>query len=877
MHSDPDPTPDVTQPSADPPTNPTADVTGGLSLISGILQIPRVRRKIGRKDLDDQLPTASGCAPLSLPSPVPNNEMASPRFQVSDDPCSPVSPLSRVSHGADLPFVPARSTKSVPRRYLPGKSIERVITPAPPSCSSLAQAHAHLSTDWVTTSTIERLLAAAEPLHGLAFCTNLLSSTINGLMPGSNCSALLACHDWAFGPTWPVRHQDPVHYADLKQLFRRYAETLELNLDRKTPLATVRDKWGSTRVAELFPENSSVMIPLLPSDSWLRALASLAHWYADPLLAWQQIIIECTASHLKSSTPQNGFPRLIDAKDLLAACAQARLLCALQTTPMSEMKAVQSTALEDTDVADLDVLALPEYPAAQIIDPPPEALARKVEQRADNLRDCQRCPDDIKPLIVNMLTLSRGKPLSSELVDLHLPDVKNADDRPCRNHLRYIAGLVGLKTKAGTTELLKYLTQIKSIGHMKFLQANLWSGIFVKVALPEDHEPTPHVRFPLKRLAPHHWDFDLMIERYIDERDVYSWEDLGTLVIPAVVPHLRLVSEILEAEFRLYAHHYLPPATKMGYLRNMIFSLTKQIIRCDPVLYGLSVALRPDQNHRLVSCPYVTKYTTSDPEFVTGSSTGFLHLDTDLDTLVEKGVCADMLTCGVSLDDEDYLNCTTVVNGSHLKSADILRHMRKLRIENHRPTHSTDFSKKWQDFGGEYGHAVPAPAPAYGIRISRLGVIHGSSARANRRRRVIYPWYLGFGEDYQHPENNPSAPTWKELSIQNRDCSPPSVGPTGLKSKIPDPPVHGWTVAIQPPHALGRAILGQVKYEDAQVSYELSLLFHPDRSVSDRYIVDTREKLIAEMRKCWELVLHLEAITAGSNSFARSNPGESSG
>lgn len=84
------------------------------------------------------------------------------------------------------------------------------------------------------------------------------------------------------------------------------------------------------------------------------------------------------------------------------------------------------------------------------------------------------------------------------------------------------------------------------------------------------------------------------------------------------------------------------------------------------------MALGKDSGHRLVASGYVIKYAHGQAGIVTGNGTGFLHMDDDLDALVEQGKNKHMLTCRVGLNDEDKDNCTIVVHGSHRHSAAIL-------------------------------------------------------------------------------------------------------------------------------------------------------------------------------------------------------------
>src|ERR1700729_533419 len=53
-----------------------------------------------------------------------------------------------------------------------------------------------------------------------------------------------------------------------------------------------------------------------------------------------------------------------------------------------------------------------------------------------------------------------------------------------------------------------------------------------------------------------------------------------------------VISAKIGKEFDMYEHHFQPHTTKpkMGFLRNMFFSLTQQLVRQDPVWYALNAA-----------------------------------------------------------------------------------------------------------------------------------------------------------------------------------------------------------------------------------------------------------------------------------------------
>lgn len=64
----------------------------------------------------------------------------------------------------------------------------------------------------------------------------------------------------------------------------------------------------------------------------------------------------------------------------------------------------------------------------------------------------------------------------------------------------------------------------------------------------------------------------------------------------------------------MYRHHFSQRHDEGGdeYMRTMVDSLTQQLIRQYPGYYALYVALGPDHEWRLISCPFYTLQTSKD-------------------------------------------------------------------------------------------------------------------------------------------------------------------------------------------------------------------------------------------------------------------------
>jgi hypothetical protein len=344
------------------------------------------------------------------------------------------------------------------------------------------------------------------------------------------------------------------------------------------------------------------------------------------------------------------------------------------------------------------------------------------------------------------------------------------------------------------------------------------------------------------------------------DEDIATWKKNGTLVIPGVVDFLQEIQDIIDEEFAMYLHHYEPSDKKKGWLRNMFYSLVQQIIRTDPVVYGLNVALRPDNNHRLVACGYATKYADGSAGISTGNKTGFTHMDADLVALVERGINKNMLTCGVSLDDEDEKNCTIVVHGTHKRSAEILAKLKELGKANTRPVTTTDFSNWRQDLQKDFGAPTPVPCERYGMRVSLVSVVHGSTPLSTLPRRVVFPWYLGYTIDYVFSDI-PDTHTWAEQQRNHMERVPPTKEPSGKKPSMKTPPSLPWSIPMTF-HPLGEACLARLKYEDPRVLFALEQLFHDDAHVHHAYVRKVRAKSIASLKKAWKQVKKAEFAAA---------------
>jgi len=223
----------------------------------------------------------------------------------------------------------------------------------------------------------------------------------------------------------------------------------------------------------------------------------------------------------------------------------------------------------------------------------------------------------------------------------------------------------------------------------------------------------------------------------------------------------------------MYLHHYrpVPGLPQMGFLGNMFYGLTQQLLRQDPVWYALMVAARPDHCWRLISYPYIAKYA------VQGHRTGFLHLDLNMKEYIISGHGANILSSSISLDPEVEKSCTLVVPGFHHHIQQW--HERRIARGEDSAGTTTNCSTQYRtEDRNDWGPPVPRPCPEFGLRLTRPEIIHGSTLSSNSRRRVIYAWHTGIGSDHLTLEN-PGTLDWQQVAACHRDMEAPARGVGG--------------------------------------------------------------------------------------------------
>ncbi len=119
------------------------------------------------------------------------------------------------------------------------------------------------------------------------------------------------------------------------------------------------------------------------------------------------------------------------------------------------------------------------------------------------------------------------------------------------------------------------------------------------------------------------------------------------------------VVDVVEEEFSMYQHHLCRINGKDNYswCYNILFSILQQAMRQDPTYYMLYAALWLDQQWRLVSYLYYTKFARP------GDKTYFRHINLNVLNLINVERGAVLIQGLLSLDDKDDDNCTVLIVG----------------------------------------------------------------------------------------------------------------------------------------------------------------------------------------------------------------------
>jgi hypothetical protein len=339
----------------------------------------------------------------------------------------------------------------------------------------------------------------------------------------------------------------------------------------------------------------------------------------------------------------------------------------------------------------------------------------------------------------------------------------------------------------------------------------------------------------------------------------------SSLIVPNLFKYITTdikLFEMIDTEFKIYEHHYQPRTlkSKMGFQRNMFYSLTQQLVRQDPAWYALNAALRPSHDWRLISYPYVAKMVKP------GENTGFSHTDVNIAKWVKNGHGANQLTSSVSLDHETPNDCTQIVPGFHRHAADWYK---RLVARQKEPKGTTTNAKKLYQPEDEatWGPLVSQVCNPGDVRITRPEVIHGSTDYASIVRRVIYPWFTAIHNDHTTLEI-PGQLSWQQVAACHRDMLAPRRGVGGDTVSF-SCPIYRFAASVSMPSSspLSDALIGRRSWEDPEVLYERDIILGDNAKAAQDFIRQTRAELVKNFKRAYKRMVEVEKRMFGPNSF----------
>ena len=480
------------------------------------------------------------------------------------------------------------------------------------------------------------------------------------------------------------------------------------------------------------------------------------------------------------------------------------------------------------------------------------------------------------PELLRKLAYLRTNPQLAERLETFKYGVEAGLESFCWNHIRsYFSLSVALmsNTTRGRNEFEHRITtlyatlELTNDDYPTFVNRPAYIGWFNATARPvRPSDAWRPYRYPTATIPEPDVNPVHIFSWFTGNPDAYSeFLSSGNIIVPGFFSFLNTpeIQTFADVEFKVYRYHFRENDGKpsMGFLRNCYYGILQQAFRMDPGYYLMNVAARPSHQTKLISYPYVAKET-----FV-GESTGFLHMDINLDKYFSSQLGRNQLTSSVSLDDEDDQNCTVLVPG-FMKHAQAWNELVKTRLRvNELTGYRTDAKKHYTVQDQEaFGRPQPFPCPPFGIRVTLPTVIHGSTPSASKRRRVIYPWFTAIHEDGETLEM-PGQATWSQLSACHRDLEAPKSGVAG-EVLTEDRPPYRFPAAVKLASVspLSDALVGRRRWTDSEVLKERAILFS-DTPAAKALLREIRQKLTTAVLDAYSKFEETERHAFGECSF----------
>jgi len=295
------------------------------------------------------------------------------------------------------------------------------------------------------------------------------------------------------------------------------------------------------------------------------------------------------------------------------------------------------------------------------------------------------------------------------------------------------------------------------------------------------------------------------------------------------------------------------------------------VVRADPVVYMVHVALRPDNAWNLISYPEYCNYTSP------GDQAGFRRIDCNPWAVMDKagnptsGKGFNTIQGIVILDDEDDENCTEMLLGFSKSGGKKLREWASRLEDRGAATTGSIFNLQgkgvWTVEDAEYFNQsfVPLPTEAGTLRISSPLNPYGSPGPSTILRRAVMPRLVSWGEDRKL--DSPAAGSWDDISKCYRLGTAPPTTPSGSATNFDTQPFPfpAGTPPL-PPSPLGRAVHAQLPFSHPAVIADICrLVSQPEEEVQR-----IRRSNIDEAWRNFARFIQQEAEAFGDASFFRS-------
>jgi hypothetical protein len=317
-------------------------------------------------------------------------------------------------------------------------------------------------------------------------------------------------------------------------------------------------------------------------------------------------------------------------------------------------------------------------------------------------------------------------------------------------------------------------------------------------------------------------------------------------------------------EFDMYKHHLrrINGKENYGWLRNMFYSLSQQLMRQDPLYYALYAALRPDKQWRLIAYPYYAKYA------VKGDSTQFRHIDLNVPQMLSTGRGTAMIQGSVSLDDEDDTNCTMVLPGFQHKLGEWWNRMCSRGQDSGGYVHRISPQMFTQEDAAALGVDWTAvPCRRGEVRVTLPHIPHGANGPSSGTRRTMLPWFVGVQDDLESLEVIEGG-SWTDLAQAHRDLTSPTATPSGLANRYGAIPYRfPAAVELTGLGALSDALVGRRRWDSPQVLAERDVMLGPDRQAAQRYVNEWRVRATRQLLEAFRAVVAAEKAAFGGRSF----------